>query len=439
MNAKKLLVFALLVGAFALTSPIQAQGECTYTVQISPDGTVFLSNFENCSPAEIQAAVNMFSGQGGGGAIDAEAGGGGVDFLTPTPEFAPAVTEGVEIDKLNTYDQSPAGLWTAEVGGEREQMDEMYNTIGQPTVIHLVPALEPNEAAARWQQYGSRWEVTEYGENTEFDLFRNAVRYVLDRHNRGENVSGLIIDFRSGQPVLVANLFNLSDRQVTSLLNTQAQTMAGELDNGWTVDLRVSLDAFGDPVYTDEVSTEEGIGGGAVSSCVATAADAVNLRDNPGTQGTNIVTSLTQNEVVVVDDLVMLGLEPWYHVQSYVVQGEVRNDLWVWGDSISVAADCAWAPAESFPAASFTPTAEVCLGATRRGNADDLTLSPSGETFVVEAWQPVEGFVVVPDGKTITGISGALWIYTSVNCAMSDLAGRGTIYLVTNGQLVEQQ
>lgn len=355
---------------------------------------------------------------------------------------APAETVGVMIDKLNTFDQSASGLWTAEVGGEREQMVEAYNQLGQPTVVYLISSLQEDETAARWQIYGSRWEMTQFGVDSKFDMFKNAVTYIVDRHSRGENVSGLIIDMHEGGAI-VANLFELTQTQVENLLDVQASTMsdeAAQLVRNATWDIRVTLDVNGNPVYVEEVLSSE-------VTCVVTrpaGSGEANLRSEPS------LTAVTPAQMLpgsTLNAVARSADSAWWQVDLGT------QLLWVSADVVDEIGSCqnlpvVGEPALTAPQAQPAQSATVCLPAERQGDVDNLATVGDGQnSYVIEAWEGVgittESFIVVPKGETLTnaGYKGALWKYQGCtgNKALADIAGRGKpVFVVTAGQLVQQ-
>ena len=470
MNAKKsftsivtvCMLFVLAVFSFGFA---EAQDDTCAISGITQDGTLQFTG--TCSPADMGRLYAEFqAGMAGDQAVQA--------MPTPTISVVPADINAArngepEIDKLNTFDQGN-NLWVAEAGGEREQMIEMYNAGGQSTVIYLIAPLQPNESAARWQMWGSRWEITETGENIGFDLFKNAVTYFVDRHSRGENVSGLIVDLRSGTPVLVSNLFGLSDSQINTLLNAHAVTMAGELTNGWTVNLIVSLDGSGNPVYTGG-SQAVVVGAQAQTNvvCVVSRVDSgnVNLSTGPGqnfpspyqiSQGTTLAATGRNTD------------SSWWQVSYAGTNGNVTS-LWLSADVVTETGQCELLPVVSAPAAPTavaqatqvipttipqaalaTPTGQTgFIG--REGDADGatygkvtandkFTYDTTTKAYLIESWQAPgttgDVIIIVPVGVNYSGAKGANWAYGSTTGATADAMTKGKpIYTVgADGKLV---
>lgn len=75
----------------------------------------------------------------------------------------------------------------------------------------------------------------------------------------------------------------------------------------------------------------------------------------------------------------------------------------------------------------------------RDGDADNRTIGDDTYAYVIEAWEPVEGIIVVPVGESYTGAKGANWKFGSTDAALADAQTKGkTVYIVQNGKLVKQ-
>jgi len=55
----------------------------------------------------------------------------------------------------------------------------------------------------------------------------------------------------------------------------------------------------------------------------------------------------------------------------------------------------------------------------RDGDADGRTIGASDRAFLIEAWEPVSGTVLVPVGESISGVRGANWAFGSTEAALA--------------------
>lgn len=134
-----------------------------------------------------------------------------IQSAPPAPELS------CRLDKIGTWSETDsAQSYRIEVGGHGVQHMDFYPTKGVKAVSYIVAAITPSETPMIWWGYGSNWEGNPPG--CEFDWVADAINYAKARLDSGH--SGLVVDLRSGSPVVVANVANMSQEQIDALLAT---------------------------------------------------------------------------------------------------------------------------------------------------------------------------------------------------------------------------
>lgn len=152
---------------------------------------------------------------------------------TPTPKTGdkgqPPAPSAVcnAADKIGTWSpQKSLNPYIIEVGGGGWQHFDYHPNTGVAAVSYIVGP----QKAMKWTGYGSIWEWNGPG-CKDNNYVQDAVNYASgdasinrpDRLTQGH--SGIVIDLRSGFPVLVANVANLSNDQMLALLLRHAAGM----------------------------------------------------------------------------------------------------------------------------------------------------------------------------------------------------------------------
>lgn len=141
----------------------------------------------------------------------------------------PAVVEmeACRLDKVATiYEVESAERQRIEVGGHGIQHVDYYPDRGVKAVSYIVPAIAPPEVPAIWWGFGSIWEG-QLPECQDFDWEADATGYASARLDSGH--SGVVVDLRSGTPEVVANVADLSQDEVDTLLAVHRQGQQGVL------------------------------------------------------------------------------------------------------------------------------------------------------------------------------------------------------------------
>lgn len=131
---------------------------------------------------------------------------------------APAA-EVCRLYKANTADENstPADWIRVEVGGSNVQHVDAYARRGIKSVSYIVTAIASQETPDIWYMFGSVFEATDAPSCGTFDWESDTTQYARDRLDSGH--SGLVIDLRSGSPVVVANVANMSQADINALLD----------------------------------------------------------------------------------------------------------------------------------------------------------------------------------------------------------------------------
>jgi len=142
---------------------------------------------------------------------------------SPRPDtgvaYAAVVSDGIcHLDKIATWSEQAGGPYRIEAGGNGVEHIDFYPAKGVKAVSYIVPIREPEI----WYGFGSAWEGNG-PECQSFDYVADARAYATGRLNNGH--SGIVVDLRSGAPVVVANVANMSDEEVQELLAIHRQKM----------------------------------------------------------------------------------------------------------------------------------------------------------------------------------------------------------------------
>ena len=121
------------------------------------------------------------------------------------------------LDKVNTANEMVGiDFQRIEVGGHHVQHVDFYPRKGVKSVSYIVNAITPLQAPAIWLGFGSIFEATDAPSCGTFDWVADATVYAGARLDSGH--SGLVVDLRSGTPVVVTNVAGLSTDQINALL-----------------------------------------------------------------------------------------------------------------------------------------------------------------------------------------------------------------------------
>ena len=143
----------------------------------------------------------------------------GKEFCISVP--APAQPTSCELDKIGTWSEiSSTSPYRIEVGGHGVQHMDFYPAKDVKSVSYIVATIAPIETPAIWFGYGSDWEG-QLSECGNFDFVADATNYAKARLDSGH--SGLVVDLRGGEFKVVANVANMSQKDIDALL---AQHMA---------------------------------------------------------------------------------------------------------------------------------------------------------------------------------------------------------------------
>jgi hypothetical protein len=165
------------------------------------------------------------------------------DEISPEPDDQPMLEpipgdqDGVGCeDKLYTYPANDAGiLYDFEIQSEVVQMNDFY-TPGNPTILVLERAIQPNERSDYAFGWGSAWGIyTDRAGCENFDMIENAVSYAESRLDQGH--AGIIVDFRDGKPLVIAMLKDLSEDEASRLWNMYISSRHDGADEVYPSDL----------------------------------------------------------------------------------------------------------------------------------------------------------------------------------------------------------
>jgi len=129
-----------------------------------------------------------------------------------------AFAQDCRADKVATITEDAAGNpQRIEAGGGGFQHVDYYPLRGVKAVSYILPPTEPNI----WWGFGSIWEWPSYC--VSFNYVGDAAGYAQGRLNNGH--SGLVIDLRSGYPVVVANVNGMEQWEIDLIIS---QDQAGQ-------------------------------------------------------------------------------------------------------------------------------------------------------------------------------------------------------------------
>lgn len=146
---------------------------------------------------------------------------------TPAPKAAAGCVNCPQpvckLDKIATWSEvNSAGPQRLEIGGASGgQHVDYYPDRQIPAVSYILPK---GGNVRVWHGFGSAWQ----GDGTECDSFdwkADTMRYAKDR--QGQNHSGLVIDLRGGNTVIVSNGQNLSQKAIKDLLDLHRASQSG--------------------------------------------------------------------------------------------------------------------------------------------------------------------------------------------------------------------
>lgn len=119
------------------------------------------------------------------------------------------------LDKIATWSEaSSSNPYRIEVGGHGVQQVDFYPR-GVKAISYIVGAIAPSDTPAIWHGFGSAWEG-QLPACANFDFVADATNYARARTDSGH--SGLVIDLRGGNFTVVANVSNMTQDEINSLL-----------------------------------------------------------------------------------------------------------------------------------------------------------------------------------------------------------------------------
>lgn len=141
---------------------------------------------------------------------------GPMPTMAPPPPGFTGGDGACRLDKIGTWSEvQGAGNQRIEVGAHDVQHVDYYPARGVKSVSYIVNSIRPQDVPAVWFGYGSIWQGNA-GPCASWDWVRDATEYAQARLDSGH--SGIVVDLRGGQTRVVANVTNLSQPQVDSIL-----------------------------------------------------------------------------------------------------------------------------------------------------------------------------------------------------------------------------
>lgn len=301
-------------------------------------------------------------------------------------------------------------LYEFEVQSEVPQANDWY-TPGNQTIIVIEQAILPEERSAYAPGYGSAFGYYLDREGCEdFNILDDMTTYAYSRLDQG--ASGVIVDVSTGSPVFYRVTRNAGEPLRTPIVlttDTQAATLwanyLASRVNGTPI-----LDATASAIPAGTTCTVSLRNSAVVRSAPLLSASIV-ARD-----GFFTVTSQVQGDEFA-DSTTW-----WQTSEGYFVHSEVVNIV----DNCALLGTTA-SPQTVAPVVVQPAAPASCAPAVEQAVADGRTVTGPAN---IEAWEPVSGNVVIPDGVSVTGYKGAVWAYSSQACAEADLRSSGKTYTV---------